>query len=552
MATYEVSIATKGEEHKLRRTLHAFAALFQGKSVRNPSRNRRINLPEMSLQLSSNLCGNAGLVELYKAGNAGTDERAFDIYNRVVEVHSAVIEALSSSSDPPASVVLQQALAEVFQSSNYVCSDHMRYFLWDSSQAVSPTAGGASAEHVSYADFLLQAFDLQNQYIARAGSFYKDFYVQEGESVIWRFQVGQGYDIGFCVLFCPTTIDTQVLEALNKVCNQKAPIIVVAKRTEGDAAAAEQATGDSEPNIEVVREYMRCKTTASAAGGQAHTQGVFTAPEAGYVRLFWDNRYSVLTGKNLQYVGASVTPEAVEAALRAADVMTNMQSQPRSQVYEKIVRSPELVTVRVSGPIAIHAEAAAEDYGAPEEDEGEEDLVLAPRAAPAPADASNQQLAHPSLAARSSWWVSSGVNMAVDALNYLGTTPSSVQNYTTQLLGVIAARYAPLARKSGAPAAASASDRESADQKTEGAGDAESRGQKSVDGGSSSQSAGDADLTNMLVIAKRIDELEDMLAETTAQKDRLIASNERYTNTIDSMSADRYGMASCCVCLCCC
>lgn len=44
----------------------------------------------------------------------------------------------------------------------------------------------------------------------------------------------------------------------------------------------------------------------------------------------------------------------------------------------------------------------------------------------------------------------------------------------------------------------------------------------------------------MLVIAKRIDELEDMLAETTAQKDRLIASNERHVNTIDAMGTDRY------------
>ena len=162
--------------------------------------------------------------------------------------------------------------------------------------------------------------------------------------------------------------------------------------------------------------------------------------------------------------------------------------------------------------------------------------MLAPRAKPAPSDASNQQLSHPSLAARSSWWVSSGVNLAVDALNYLGTTPSSVQNYTTQLLGVIAARYAPLSRKSGT----SASSRESADQKTEGGGDAESREQKAAEDSNSSQSAGDTDLTNMLVIAKRIDELEDMLAETTALKDRLIASNERHANTIDSMSADRY------------
>lgn len=57
---------------------------------------------------------------------------------------------------------------------------------------------------------------------------------------------------------------------------------------------------------------------------------------------------------------------------------------------------------------------------------------------------------------------------------------------------------------------------------------------------STPQSAGETDLANMLVIAKRIDELEDMLAETTAQKDRLVASNERHTNTIDSMSTDRY------------
>jgi hypothetical protein len=42
MATYEVCISTKGEEHKLKRTLHAFVALFQGESVQNPLKNRRI------------------------------------------------------------------------------------------------------------------------------------------------------------------------------------------------------------------------------------------------------------------------------------------------------------------------------------------------------------------------------------------------------------------------------------------------------------------------------------------------------------------------------
>lgn len=253
--------------------------------------------------------------------------------------------------------------------------------------------------------------------------------MSKDESIIWRFQVAQGYDIGFCVLYSGTTDGTNIAEALQGVCNQKAPIVTPTKEA-GDGEG-----NDEIREIEVVREYTRCKTTV---GGQTYTQGLFTAPGAGYVRLFWDNRYSVLTGKNLHYVSASVSPEAVEAALQAADMVTNMQSQPRSQIYENIVRSPELVTVRVSGPVAIATATEAEEH----EDNDEEDVVLAPRSAQQ-VDESKQEVSTTTHPGGGSSWVSSGMHMAVDALSYLGTTPSSVHNYTTQLLGVIASRYSP-------------------------------------------------------------------------------------------------------------
>ena len=102
---------------------------------------------------------------MYTNGNAGTDEQAFDLNQQLVAAHTAALEAVADDK-APTSLDLEDVLAKIFESSPCVCSDHMRYFLWDSSQNSLPPEETPSA-HKSYADFLLQPFDMENTYIPR-------------------------------------------------------------------------------------------------------------------------------------------------------------------------------------------------------------------------------------------------------------------------------------------------------------------------------------------------------------------------------------------------
>ena len=106
-----------------------------------------------------------GLIDLYTNGNAGTDEQAFDLNQQLIAAHAAAMDAVADES-APTSLDLENILAKKFESSPCVCSDHMRYFLWDSSQN-SIAQEETPSENKSYADFLLQPFDMENTYIPR-------------------------------------------------------------------------------------------------------------------------------------------------------------------------------------------------------------------------------------------------------------------------------------------------------------------------------------------------------------------------------------------------
>ena len=77
-------------------------------------------------------------------------------------------------------------------------------------------------------------------------------------------------------------------------------------------------------------------STGAAAPVGVVNQGSFTATTNGTCTLVWDNSYSRLRGKQLQYIVQVVTEEAMQAAMEAAEEMSKASSRNRSLITSRI------------------------------------------------------------------------------------------------------------------------------------------------------------------------------------------------------------------------
>ncbi len=202
-------------------------------------------------------------------------------------------------------------------------------------------AGGAESSGLvpeNAVDFLLQPCSTTSLYVARRAKHEEEVEVPAGSTVLWRFQVGDDLDIQFNATFRPH------------------PAAVAAAEGWEDASSSSTAATVSPvvPPTEVLMEgrFPSPETAPTAATAppsptktqqqqqqQGFVQGSYTAPatsQGGTCTFTWDNAYSRLRGKQLQYVLQVVTDDIMQAAMEAAEELSRASSRNRSLIKARI------------------------------------------------------------------------------------------------------------------------------------------------------------------------------------------------------------------------
>ena len=103
---------------------------------------------------------------------------------------------------------LHALLTECLNNSEIIRGTPFSEFLWEGrfmdaavTAAHQKITSQCAINPSSALDFLLQPFESTNIYIPCREYFFVDFSLPKGSSLVWRFQVGGGYDVGFGVLF---------------------------------------------------------------------------------------------------------------------------------------------------------------------------------------------------------------------------------------------------------------------------------------------------------------------------------------------------------------
>lgn len=184
-------------------------------------------------------------------------------------------------------------------------------------------AGGAETSGLapeSAVDFLLQPCAPTSLYVPRRTKHEEDVEVSAGSTVLWRFSVGDGLDISFKGTFRPHagTADTAPTEDLTPL---PVEILVEGRFPQAGSAVPAPLSPDAE------------------AGRAEDVQGCYSVPAeslGGVCSFCWDNRYSRLRGKQVQYVLQVVTEEAMQAAVEAAKESSRASSRTRGVVGRRL------------------------------------------------------------------------------------------------------------------------------------------------------------------------------------------------------------------------
>lgn len=262
---------------------------------------------------------------------------------------------------------LHSLLTECLMHSNIIRGSCFSNFLWESSSSSGDSSEVTSIHTATALDFLLQPFDRLNFYIpSRKDQFY-DFDLQKGSSLVWRFHVAGGYDVGFSVHFKeyrvyktkrisePTTIlsgdlegafdfddsDSEEQMIVNTATNAPpSPVsfqkggyvparkllieqatktldqymiekqLPIAGKESSFVASKDLSSIENASNgwVEEVIPLRRERTSPPA--GPAYVEGSYTATDGGLIRICFDNSYSVFNGKHIelsvQVVSASI------------------------------------------------------------------------------------------------------------------------------------------------------------------------------------------------------------------------------------------------------
>jgi len=242
-------------------------------------------------------------------------------------------------------------------------------------------AGGAESSGMvpeNAVDFLLQPCSFTSLYVARRVKHEEEIEVPAGSTVLWRFFVGDGLDIQFKATFCPHPPAT-------------AP---AAPATDDDASSPPSILPSppfEPPSLEILMEGRFPSSDPQTApppsptkpggggGGPEYVQGSYTSPPPslrGICCLTWDNAFSRLRGKQVQYVLQVVREEAMQAAVEAAEELLRASSRTRNLITSRIQAGEGgseggKVCVTVT-PVARPAVDSAEAFGSSSPSSGED------------------------------------------------------------------------------------------------------------------------------------------------------------------------------------
>lgn len=105
---------------------------------------------------------------------------------------------------PPTAASLERALTLCVSNPAIVHSPCLSHLLWDREDEECEVEGdqiGLEAGGRSAMDFVLAPAELASQYVPCRQMFSYDAYLQRGQTLMWRFSVGGGYDIEFGILY---------------------------------------------------------------------------------------------------------------------------------------------------------------------------------------------------------------------------------------------------------------------------------------------------------------------------------------------------------------
>ena len=119
-----------------------------------------------------------------------------------------------SSTWPPPAPSLEKALQVCVSNPTVVRDPCFSQFLWEQEDDLidpdghgnvsdnSPLlAAGDSGGVKSAIDFILQPVEMASEYIPPRRYVYKDMHLQKGDTAMWKFSIGGGYDISFAVFY---------------------------------------------------------------------------------------------------------------------------------------------------------------------------------------------------------------------------------------------------------------------------------------------------------------------------------------------------------------
>ncbi|TMW57208.1 hypothetical protein Poli38472_003133 [Pythium oligandrum] len=136
-------------------------------------------------------------------------------------------------------------------------------------------------------EFILQPFPYEKFYVPRGSQHEVVVQVKKSDQfIVWKFEV-EDYDIDFAVHFLPTP---------------------------------DRRSRHTDPDAEVVLQIVHSTTRyIAAAGGGRPVEGMHKCSGPGTATLVWDNSYSRLRGKNIQYQVQAVHRNIMDSATAAAD-----------------------------------------------------------------------------------------------------------------------------------------------------------------------------------------------------------------------------------------
>lgn len=109
-----------------------------------------------------------------------------------------------SSRKPPDALALQRVLQLCISNRDVVHSACLSQFLWDIEDETKPDSGDNDQPdggmHCAL-DFILEPVEMVAHYIPCRQIFSQDYFIQKGQTILWRLTVGGGYDIELSVLF---------------------------------------------------------------------------------------------------------------------------------------------------------------------------------------------------------------------------------------------------------------------------------------------------------------------------------------------------------------